>query len=146
MLASELIYREVKAAKAIGKPVVVSMSDNGGERKLLHLSPADEIWAHPATITGSIGIFATIPTFTGSLDKVGVAVDGVGTTPCQGSSGSTGRWDPMQRNSSRRSNTATGFLARVSDGRRSRATPSMRSPRGACGQGPMPNGSASWIS
>ena len=41
-------------------------------------SSADEIWAHPATITGSIGIFGAIPTFQNTLSKIGVSVDGVG--------------------------------------------------------------------
>ena len=47
-------------------------------------APADEIWASPATITGSIGIFAIIPTIDKTLGKVGVSVDGVGTTPLSG--------------------------------------------------------------
>ena len=47
-------------------------------------APADEIWASPATITGSIGIFAIIPTFDKTLGKVGVSVDGVGTTALSG--------------------------------------------------------------
>ncbi len=47
-------------------------------------APADEIWASPATITGSIGIFAVIPTVDKTLGKVGVTVDGVGTTPLSG--------------------------------------------------------------
>ncbi len=45
---------------------------------------ADEIWAHPSTITGSIGIFGAIPTFQNTLKKVGVSVDGVGTTNLSG--------------------------------------------------------------
>ena len=47
-------------------------------------APADEIWASPATITGSIGIFAIIPTVDKTLAKVGVSVDGVGTTALSG--------------------------------------------------------------
>jgi protease-4 len=45
---------------------------------------ADEIIASPGTITGSIGIYAVIPTFERSLDKLGVHVDGVGTTSLSG--------------------------------------------------------------
>ncbi len=41
---------------------------------------ADEIWASPVTLTGSIGIFAAIPTFENSLSKLGIYSDGVGTT------------------------------------------------------------------
>ncbi|MEJ0006185.1 MAG: S49 family peptidase [Steroidobacteraceae bacterium] len=47
-------------------------------------APADEIWAHPATITGSIGIFAELPIINRTLAKVGVAVDGLATTPLDG--------------------------------------------------------------
>jgi protease-4 len=47
-------------------------------------APADEIWASPATLTGSIGIFAIIPTIDRTLGKIGVSVDGVGTTPLSG--------------------------------------------------------------
>ena len=36
------------------------------------------------TITGSIGIYATIPTLDRTLGKVGVTVDGVGTTALSG--------------------------------------------------------------
>jgi protease-4 len=42
---------------------------------------ADEIWASPATITGSIGIFGAIPTFEKTLASLGVYRDGIGTTP-----------------------------------------------------------------
>jgi protease-4 len=45
---------------------------------------ADEIWAAPSTITGSIGIFAVIPTYENTLQKIGVNSDGVGTTPLAG--------------------------------------------------------------
>jgi protease-4 len=41
---------------------------------------ADEIWASPVTLTGSIGIFAAIPTFENSLSELGIYNDGVGTT------------------------------------------------------------------
>ena len=41
---------------------------------------ADEIWASPVTLTGSIGIFAAIPTFEESLSAMGIYNDGVGTT------------------------------------------------------------------
>jgi protease-4 len=41
---------------------------------------ADRIVASPATLTGSIGIFAMFPTFQRALDKLGVHSDGVGTT------------------------------------------------------------------
>ena len=80
VLASEHIYREVQALRAAGKPVVVSMGDLAASGGYYISAPADEIWASPATLTGSIGIFAIIPTVDKTLGKIGVNVDGVGTT------------------------------------------------------------------
>jgi protease IV len=82
--ASEEIYRELKALHATGKPLVVSMSGYAASGGYYISAPADEIWASPATITGSIGIFAIIPTVDRTLGKVGVSVDGVGTTALSG--------------------------------------------------------------
>ena len=84
VLASEEIYRELVALRGAGKPVVVSMSGYAASGGYYISAPADEIWASPATITGSIGIFAIIPTVDRTLGKVGVSVDGVGTTPLSG--------------------------------------------------------------
>jgi protease-4 len=84
VFASEQIYREVRAAQADGKPVVVSMGDLAASGGYYIAASADEIWAHPSTITGSIGIFGAIPTFQNTLKKIGVNVDGVGTTKLSG--------------------------------------------------------------
>jgi protease-4 len=84
MFASEQIYREVQELRASGKPVVVSMSSTAASGGYYIAAAADEIWASPTTITGSIGVFAAIPTFGGTLNKIGVNVDGVGTTEMSG--------------------------------------------------------------
>jgi protease-4 len=84
VMASEEIYRELLAMRAAGKPVIVSMSTLAASGGYYISAPADEIWASPATLTGSIGIFAIIPTIDKTLGKVGVTVDGVGTTPLAG--------------------------------------------------------------
>ncbi|MGA2366922.1 MAG: signal peptide peptidase SppA, partial [Steroidobacteraceae bacterium] len=84
VLASEQIYREVRALKQAGKPIVVSMGDVAASGGYYIAAPADEIIASANTITGSIGVFASIPTFSRSLAKLGVNVDGVGTTPLSG--------------------------------------------------------------
>jgi protease IV len=84
VLASEEIYRELNGLKAAGKPVVVSMSGYAASGGYYISAPADEIFASPATITGSIGIFAIIPTVDKTLGRIGVSVDGVGTTPLSG--------------------------------------------------------------
>ena len=84
VMASEEIYRELVALREAGKPLVVSMSGYAASGGYYISAPADEIWASPATITGSIGIFAIIPTVDKTLAKVGVSVDGIGTTPLSG--------------------------------------------------------------
>jgi protease IV len=85
VLASEQIYREVQALRAAGKPVVASMGDLAASGGYYIAAPADAIYASANTITGSIGVFATIPTFDRTLAKLGVQVDGVGTTALAGS-------------------------------------------------------------
>ena len=85
MLASEVVRREVLALKQAGKPVVASFSSVAASGGYYIAAAADEIVALPATITGSIGVFAIIPTFERTLGKVGITIDGVGTTPLAGS-------------------------------------------------------------
>jgi protease-4 len=84
VMASEQIYRELVAFRGAGKPLVVSMSGYAASGGYYISAPADEIWASPATLTGSIGIFAIIPTVDKTLSKIGVSVDGVGTTALSG--------------------------------------------------------------
>ena len=82
--ASERIYRELKSLREAGKPVIVSMSSTAASGGYYIAAAADEIWAAPTTLTGSIGVFAGIPTFQRTLDKVGLHSDGVGTTKLSG--------------------------------------------------------------
>jgi protease-4 len=84
VLASETIYRELLAFKETKRPIVVSMGDLAASGGYYIAAPADEIWASPATITGSIGIFGLFPTAPRALAKIGVSTDGVGTTPLSG--------------------------------------------------------------
>lgn len=85
MLASEVIRREVDALRDAGKPVIASMSSTAASGGYYIAMDADEIWASPATLTGSIGVFAVFPTIERTLEKFGVTIDGVGTTPLAGS-------------------------------------------------------------
>ncbi|MFM7625813.1 MAG: signal peptide peptidase SppA, partial [Gammaproteobacteria bacterium] len=84
VLGSEQIFRELQSFKATGRPVVVSMGDLAASGGYWISMPADEIWASPATITGSIGIFGLFPTAPRTFDNLGVGTDGVGTTPLSG--------------------------------------------------------------
>lgn len=79
--ASEVIRAELAAAKAAGKPVVVSMGGMAASGGYWISTPANYIVANPSTLTGSIGIFGVINTFENSLDYVGVHTDGVATSP-----------------------------------------------------------------
>ncbi|MES1926800.1 signal peptide peptidase SppA [Salinisphaera sp. T31B1] len=82
--ASERIRREIELTRQAGKPVVVSMAGVAASGGYWISMNADQIWAEPSTVTGSIGIFAVIPTFEQPLDKLGIHTDGVGTTPLSG--------------------------------------------------------------
>ena len=84
VFASEVIRREIAELREAGKPVVASMSSLAASGGYYIAMDADRIVASPATLTGSIGIFAIFPTFQRSLDKLGVHVDGVGTTMLSG--------------------------------------------------------------
>jgi protease IV len=78
--ASEVIRRAVQDARKAKKPVVASMATLAASGGYWISTGADEIYAQPTTITGSIGIFGMIPTFEKTAALVGVKSDGVGTT------------------------------------------------------------------
>ncbi|WP_010664880.1 signal peptide peptidase SppA [Marinilabilia salmonicolor] len=77
-MGSEIIWREVKLT-ADTKPLIVSMSDLAASGGYYIACAADTIVAHPNTLTGSIGVFGTIPNFKGLLDKIGISTDVVNT-------------------------------------------------------------------
>lgn len=107
-LASELIRQELDLLQSSGKPLVVSMGGTAASGGYWISAMADEIWASPVTITGSIGIFGMIPTFEGSLASIGVYADGVSTTPLTRADSFTGLSAQL----------ATVFQATVEDGYR----------------------------
>ena len=84
LLASEIIRQEVAALREAGKPVVASFSSVAASGGYYIAMDANEIWAEPTTITGSIGVFGIVPTFEKTLGKLGVASDGVATSPLAG--------------------------------------------------------------
>lgn len=85
VFASEVIRQQVLATRALGIPVVISMGAMAASGGYYIAAEADEIWATPGTITGSIGVFAAIPTFEDLLQRMGIYTDGVGTTDLAGS-------------------------------------------------------------
>lgn len=92
---SEQIRREVELTRAAGKPVVVSMGDVAASGGYWISMNADEIWADPSTITGSIGIFGLFFTVPDTLAKIGVRVDGVATTKIAGAFDPSRPLDPQ---------------------------------------------------
>lgn len=73
VVASDAIYRRVKRL-AEDKPVVALMGDVAASGGYYIAAAADEIIAHPATWTGSIGVIAMLPNFERAADKIGVSV------------------------------------------------------------------------
>ncbi len=79
--ASEIIREHIEKIRAKGIPVYVSMGSIAASGGYWMSVPANEIWATPATITGSIGVWGLVPNFNQSLEKLGIYSDGIGTSP-----------------------------------------------------------------
>jgi protease-4 len=77
---SELIRRELELTRAAGKPVVVSMGGVAASGGYWISMASDEVIADPATVTGSIGVFAILPTAEKVADKLGIHTVGTTTT------------------------------------------------------------------
>ncbi len=84
VLASERIRQSILNAKRKKLPVVVSMGNVAASGGYWVSTPADFIYAEPGTITGSIGVFGILPSFEGTLKKLGIGADGIKTTPLSG--------------------------------------------------------------
>ena len=82
--ASGRIRREGELVREAGKPVVVSMSSVAASGGYWVSMAADEVLASATTITGSIGIFGMFPDLSEPFGRLGLAVDGVATSPLAG--------------------------------------------------------------
>jgi protease-4 len=120
MFASEQILREVQNLRKAGKPVVVSMSTYAASGGYYISAAANLIFASPTTLTGSIGVFSVVPTFQHTLEKFGVKVDGIGTTPLAGDMRQDRTLTPARRQLLQTSvdHAYAEFLRRVGDGRK----------------------------
>ncbi|HMK86494.1 MAG TPA: signal peptide peptidase SppA [Steroidobacteraceae bacterium] len=120
MFAAELILREVQALRKAGKPVVVSMSTYAASGGYYISAAANQIFASPTTLTGSIGVFSVVPTFQRTLEKLGVKVDGLGTTPLAGDMRLDRALDAAGRQMLQSSvdHAYSEFLHRVGEGRK----------------------------
>ncbi|WP_294122971.1 signal peptide peptidase SppA [Sphingomonas sp.] len=83
-LAAERIRQSLLGAKKAKIPVVVSMGNVAASGGYWVSTPGDYVFAEPSTITGSIGVFGVLPSFEGTLAKLGVGADGIKTTPLSG--------------------------------------------------------------
>ncbi|GLQ88048.1 signal peptide peptidase SppA [Dyella flagellata] len=92
--AAEEIRREVALTRKAGIPVIVSMGDVAASGGYWISMNADQIYAEPNTITGSIGIFGMYYTVPSALGKLGISSDGIGTAPLAGAFNVTRPLDP----------------------------------------------------
>ena len=121
---SEVIWREVILAQKI-KPVVVSMGDYAASGGYYIACGADAILANPTTITGSIGVFGTIPNLSGLLsDKIGITFDNVSTNSHADMPSMTRKMTPFETNlmQSYVEFTYDTFLSHVAIGRKKTTT------------------------
>jgi protease IV len=81
---SERIRRAILGVRQRGIPVVISMGSVAASGGYWIATAGDTIFAEPSTITGSIGVFGILPSFEGTLEKLGIGADGVRTTPLSG--------------------------------------------------------------
>lgn len=119
--ASEQILAAVRAARAAGKPVVVSMGDYAASGGYWISSEADWIVAQPSTITGSIGVFGGKFVIADALARFGVDMRGLSVGGAYADAFSpAAEWTPAQRAafSASMDRTYEEFVQRVSTGRR----------------------------
>jgi protease-4 len=119
--ASEQIGAAVRAARAAGKPVVVSMGAYGASGGYWIASDANEIVAQPSTLTGSIGVFGGKFVLGPALARLGVDVRGLSVGgDYAASSGTQAAMSATQRAafSAWMDHIYDGFIARVAEGRR----------------------------
>ncbi len=117
-LTSDIIWREVELTKAV-KPVVVSMGNVAASGGYYIAAGANKIFAEPTTITGSIGVFGTVPNISKLAKDIGINAEQVGTNA---NSVDYSLFEPMSdafRNQVQESieDTYQIFLERVSQGR-----------------------------
>lgn len=95
VMASEQIRTAIERIKARGLPVAVSMANIAASGGYWVAAPGSRIFAEPGTVTGSIGIFAVLPSFERTLAEYGVKSDGVRTTPLSGQPDILGGFSPQ---------------------------------------------------
>ena len=119
VLASEEIRRAIERYRAKDIPVAVSFANVAASGGYWVATAGDRIFAQPETITGSIGVFAVLPTFEDAGREIGVNADGYRTTALSGQpdiiAGLTPEVDAILQASVM--DTYSDFLSRVSEAR-----------------------------
>lgn len=119
--ASEQILAAVRAARAAGKPVVVSMGDYAASGGYWISSEANWIVAQPSTLTGSIGVYGGKFVLADALGRFGVDMRNLSVGGDYADSFSPAQeFTPAQRAAyaAQIDRTYEEFIARVATGRR----------------------------
>lgn len=118
--ASEEIRRAIQRYRDRKIPVAVSMANIAASGGYWVATPAERVFAEPSTVTGSIGVFAVLPTFEKAAPRLGVTADGVRTTPLSGQPDLIGGFTPAMDSLLQASMNGTykDFLGLVSKSRR----------------------------
>ncbi|QUL36675.1 signal peptide peptidase SppA [Erythrobacter sp. JK5] len=118
--ASEEIRRAIDRYRDNGIPVAISFGNVAASGGYWVATAGDRIFAQPETVTGSIGVFAVLPTFEDAAAEIGVNADGLRTTPLSGQpdllDGLTPEVDAILQASV--TDTYNDFLSRVSKARK----------------------------
>jgi len=119
VLAAEEIRRAVDRYRARDLPVAVSFANVAASGGYWIATAGDRIFAQPESITGSIGVFAVLPTFENAAAEIGVNAAGYRTTPLSGQpdivAGLTPEVDTILQATV--ADTYSDFLERVSEAR-----------------------------
>ena len=124
VVASEVIRREVELA-AKEKPFIVSMGNYAASGGYWISTSSDYIFADPNTLTGSIGVFATVPNLKGFMnEKLGLTFDEVKTNENSDYGSITKALTPYQMNLMQKyvTDTYDDFTTLVSETRGLRKT------------------------
>ncbi|MCX9147817.1 signal peptide peptidase SppA [Erythrobacter sp. WG] len=118
--ASEEIRRAVQRYRDRKIPVAVSMANLAASGGYWVATPGERLFAEPATVTGSIGVFAVLPTFENAAPRLGVTADGVRTTALSGQPDLVGGFTPAMDSLLQANMTGTyrNFLGLVAKARR----------------------------
>ncbi len=97
VFAAEQIRHELEVTRKAGKPVLVSFGDVAASGGYWVSMSADEVIADPAAITGSIGVFALLPSADRAWEKLSLHTHGTTTTWLAGALDPRRPLDPRAR-------------------------------------------------